>query len=180
MTTAQGTPIKRNPVGTEYTKRITASTGYKFLTHPTDAYIQASGYSLQEALRYSGQALSDILRARRQKPLLTTEEGKDHFGWLDIAIVKEKITFQGTDEISLLRDWLEKVFAKSELENTVCSDFNIYQIKMEGKMLRGEAEVSGMREKKLIARTEVKAPTYPRLEVAREKRQVHVRFVIDL
>lgn len=180
MATVRRIPIKKDALATEFRKRISASVGYKFLTHPTDAYIQASGSSLEEALRYAGQALVDILNARREKRSQDSLDDKDHLGWLDIAIVKEKVTFQGVDEISLLRDWLEKVFFKSELEKTVCSDFNVFQIKRVGEMLRGEAVAFGVRERKQRAITEVKRATYPRLEVAREKTGVQVRFVLDL
>jgi SHS2 domain-containing protein len=174
-------PVRRDALATEYTKRISSSTGYKFLTHSTDAYIQALGSSLEEALRYAGQALVDILGARREKTLQASDVDKDHLGWLDIATVREKMTFQGKDEISLLRDWVGKVFSKSELENIVCSDFYVYQIKREGKILRGEAEVFGIREEKTYRpKKDRKMPTYPRLEVARQKKQVQVRFVIDL
>ena len=81
-------------------------TGYTLLPHTTDAYIEAVGVTLEEAMQFAGIALIDtICNVNSVSPVLT-----------------EHIEASGDDEVALLYDWLESILLKFELERWVFSD----------------------------------------------------------
>lgn len=141
-------------------------TGYAFLPHTTDAYIEAVGGTLEEAMQFAGMALVDTMCVIDSiSPL-----------------VAEKIEASGCDEVTLLYDWLESILLKFELEGQVFSKFKVAPIVRSEIGLRATAEVTGEKydRQKHGTKVEVKAVTYHKMEVRREDSYTILRFILDL
>jgi SHS2 domain-containing protein len=140
--------------------------GYTFLPHTTDAYIEAVGTTLEEALQFAGMALTDTMCAIGSiSPTLT-----------------EEIEASGRDEITLLYDWLESILLRFDLDCKVYSKFNVAPVLKSPAGLHASAEVSGEKydRQRHGTKVEVKAVTYHRMEVIRENNSTIVRFILDL
>jgi SHS2 domain-containing protein len=141
-------------------------TGYTFLPHTTDAYVEAVGTTLEEAMQFAAMALIDTMCTIDSiSPRIT-----------------ERIEASGHDEVTLLYDWLESIILKFDLERRVYSKFKVAPIARSSLGLRAKAEVSGESydRQKHGAKVEVKAVTYHRMEVLREKNFTILRFILDL
>lgn len=140
--------------------------GYEFLPHTTDAYIQATGSTLEEALEYAGMALFDTMcDVKSISPELA-----------------EDVEVNGSDEIRLLYNWLESLLLKFELERKVYSKFQVTLAKNPSDSLRASGRVFGEEydRRKHGAKVEVKAVTFHRMEVSREGTTTILRFILDL
>lgn len=142
------------------------ASGYKNLPHTTDAYIEASGSTLEEALEYAGKALFDTMCDLNSiTPRLT-----------------EKVDATGSDEVRLTYDWLEKLLLKFELEHKVYCNF---KVKVSGTPsagfhLGGVIYGEPYDRKKHSGKVEVKAVTFHKMEVVREGAITTLRFILDL
>jgi len=140
--------------------------GYASLPHTTDAYIEAVGETLEEALQFAGMALIDTM--------------------CSVDSISPKVTEQieatGHDEIALLYDWLESILLKFELEGQVYSKFKVALVAKSASGFRATAEVSGEKydRKKHGSKVEVKAVTYHKMEILRESNFTILRFILDL
>jgi SHS2 domain-containing protein len=141
-------------------------TGYSLLPHTTDAYIEAVGATLEEAMQFAGLALIDtICNVNSVTPLAT-----------------EHIEVSGDDEVALLHDWLECILLKFELERWVFSGFKIAPIVKSEAAFHAVAEAFGEKYdgKKHGTKVEVKAATYHKMVVLREEGSTILRFILDL
>jgi SHS2 domain-containing protein len=139
---------------------------YVFLPHTTDAYVQAKGSSLENALESAGKALFDTLcNVNSVIPKQT-----------------EKVVVEGHDEIALAHNWLESLLLKFELEHKVYSEFKVDKVTRSARGLSTSADISGepYDRQKHGAKVEVKAVTYHRMEVVREQDATILRFILDL
>lgn len=138
---------------------------YKFLPHTTDAYIEATGATLEEALGNAGLAFFDTICDLRS----VSEE------FIDL------ISVEGSDELGLLYNWLESLLLKFELEQKVYHRFQVSLIS-EPSGLRINAKAHGeiFDRKKHGAKVEVKAVTLHKMEVAKNGNLAMVRFILDL
>jgi protein archease len=146
--------------------QLAATRGYKFLEHTTDAYVEAWGESLEDALSSAAEALYDtMLNFSQVEPIL-----------------EEEINVEGHDELELLYDWLEALLLKLDINGMVYSRFRIGRVSSSGHAYRLHALVSGERydRKKHGSKTEVKAVTYHLMRIERKGSQVNVRFILDL
>jgi SHS2 domain-containing protein len=137
-----------------------------FLPHTTDAYIEAVGATLEEAMQFAGMALIDTMCAINSiSPNIT-----------------EHIEASGDDEVTLLYDWLESILLKFDLKGRVYSKFKVAPIAKSAGGLRALAEVSGEKydRHKHGTKVEVKAVTYHKMEVLREDNSTILRFILDL
>jgi SHS2 domain-containing protein len=140
--------------------------GYAFLPHTTDAYIEAVGATLEEAMQFAGMALTDTMCAIGSiSPLLT-----------------DRIEASGHDEITLLYDWLESILLRFDLDSKVYSRYKVAPLARSTGGLRASADVSGEKydRQKHGSKVEVKAVTYHKMEVVREGGSTIVRFILDL
>jgi len=140
--------------------------GYSFLPHTTDAYIEAVGSTLEEAMQFAGIALIDtICNVNSISPILT-----------------EYIEVSGDDEVALLYEWLESILLKFELESWVFSEFKIVAVVKSGTVFRMVAEAFGEKydKRKHGTKVEVKAATYHKMEIRQEEGSTIVRFILDL
>lgn len=141
-------------------------TGYAFLPHTTDAYIEAVGGTFEEAMQFAGMALVDTMCVIDSiSPL-----------------VAEKIEASGRDEVTLLYDWLESILLKFELEGQVFCEFKVAPIVRSEIGLRATGEGTGEKydRRKHGTKVEVKAVTYHKMEVQREDSYTILRFILDL
>jgi SHS2 domain-containing protein len=142
------------------------TSGYNFLPHTTDAYIEAVGSNLEEALNQAGLALFDTM--------------------CDVQSIsqelKDTISVQGSDKPALLYNWLEALLLKFELEQKVYNDFQISLTSTPQGELKLNAEAAGeyFNREKHHPKVEVKAVTYHRMEVREERNLAVVRFILDL
>jgi SHS2 domain-containing protein len=139
--------------------------GYTFLPHTTDAYVQATGSTLEEALEYSAMALFDTM--------------------CDLNAISPKhaeiIEVTGTDEAALLYNWLEVLLLKFELERKVFSKFDVTLNRNLPSQIQAIARIYGEKyeRQKHGAKVEVKAVTLHRIEVVHTDGVV-ARFLLDL
>lgn len=140
--------------------------GYEFLPHTTDAYIEARGATLEQALEYAGLALFDTM--------------------CDVKSVSqdliEEVDASGNDEVRLLYDWLELLLLRFDLDGKVYSKFVVAPITKSDNILRIKARVWGEKYDRARhgAKVEVKAVTYHRMNITREDSSTTVRFILDL
>ena len=139
---------------------------YEFLPHTTDAYIQSTGATFEEALENAGLALFDTmcnLKAISHKQV-------------------DDVEADGTDEVELLYDWLETLLLKFELERKVYSKFRIDLTRAGSGALHITAKAYGEKYNRQVhdSKVEVKAVTYHKMEVVREGNSVILRFLLDL
>jgi len=139
--------------------------GYEFLPHTTDAYIQATGATFEEALENAGRALFHTMCDVNSISLEFVEE----------------VEVQGADEVTLLYGWLESLLLKFELEGKVYAGFEVVSVRRSDGF-RAHSRISGEKydKRKHGGKVEVKAVTYHRMEVIRNKAVVIVRFILDL
>jgi SHS2 domain-containing protein len=141
--------------------------GYTFLPHTTDAYVQATGTTIEEAFAYAAIGLMDTM---------CNIDTVAHS-------IKEELFVEATDEVLLLYNWLELLHLKFELEHKVFSSFEQLTITRKGGMLFLKTKAAGENydRKKHGAKVEVKAVTLHRMEVVRKDQTTAiVRFILDL
>jgi SHS2 domain-containing protein len=139
--------------------------GYEFLPHTTDAYIQASGPTLESAFEYAAEALFDTMcNVKSVSPRIT-----------------EAVEVSGEDEVILLNRWLEALLLKFELENKVFSKFAVQPIQKISTGFHLGAQISGEMydARKHGAKVEVKAVTFHKMEIERRD-GITLRFIVDL
>jgi len=139
---------------------------YKFLSHVTDAYIEAVGSTFEEALGNAGLGLFDTMCNLRSISSRFVED----------------IRVEGADEVALLYNWLESLLLKFELEGKVYCDFDVALAKNSLVGLRIDAKASGelYDRRRHGAKVEVKAVTYHKMEIVREGKVTTLRFILDL
>ncbi len=143
-----------------------ATPRYKFLQHTTDAYIQSTGATFEEALENAGLALFDTM---------CNLESISHKQ-------VDNVEADGADEVGLLYDWLDTLLLKFELDGQVYSNFRVEPLETGSGALHINAKAYGETYNRLKhgSKVEVKAVTYHRMEVVREKNLVTLRFILDL
>jgi SHS2 domain-containing protein len=141
------------------------TSGYKFLPHTTDAYIEAFGSSFEMALENAALALTDTI--------------------CDLHSISQKlddvITVEAADKLDLVYDWLESLLLKFELERKV---YNAFQVSLttppQGMKLTAYAHGEVFDRQRHGPKVEVKAVTYHRMEVTQEGDRTILRFILDL
>jgi SHS2 domain-containing protein len=134
--------------------------GFKFLQHTTDAYIEATGRTFEVALENAGLALFDTMCN------IESISATNH----------EVITVEAPGRVQLLYDWL-----KFELEHKVYKAFRVVVSNVaNGLRIDADAQGETFDRRKHGAKVEVKAVTYHRMEITQEREGVVVRFILDL
>ena len=143
-----------------------SSPPYRFLTHTTDAYIEAVGSTLEEALENAGASLIDTMcNSETVSPIIT-----------------EEMRVGAENELALLYEWLEALLLKFEIEQKVYSEFKVKLLRLPDGKLGIDAVVRGEQydKRRHGAKVEVKAVTYHRMEIVRDGSMVVLRFILDL
>lgn len=139
--------------------------GYRYLEHTTDVLIEASGGSLGEVFSNAAKGLIDTM--------------------VEIDKVNElsKVDFElkGSDLENLLYNWLEEVLLKVELDEMVFSSFNVEITERNGEhRLKGTGRGEHLDLEKHNPKTEVKAVTYHRMEIRKERDKFIAQFLLDI
>lgn len=139
---------------------------FEFLEHTADVYIRSHGKTMEEAYENSALAMFEVM----------TDTDK-----ID-QTREESLEVDAEDQYALLYNWLEALLVKFETENMLCSKFQITDWNETGDSFKFKAKVWGEKfdPKKHPQKVGVKAVTYHRMMVIREKDSVVVEFILDI
>ncbi|MEM2364829.1 MAG: archease [Candidatus Bathyarchaeia archaeon] len=141
--------------------------GFRRLEHSGDAYIEAWGRTLEEAFEAAALALFDVMADTASiRP-----------------IAEDRFEVEGDDLEALLYGWLEALLVKFDVDHMLYSKFEVRISPMGpdgGYRLSGRALGEVYDPKRHMARMEVKAVTYHRMEILRSEDGAKVRFLLDL
>ncbi len=136
---------------------------YRYLEHMTDAFIEVTGNTLNEAFENSGIAVVDTI--------------------IDIKSVDDKedrkIEISANDLKSLLYNWIEEIIILTITDGFVGKTFNVMITKNDGCRLSAKISGEEINLEKHHFKLEIKAPTYHLMEI-REEKPVLMRFILDL
>lgn len=136
---------------------------YRDLDHMTDAFIEVTGGTLDEAFENAGISVMDTIVD------VSTVEGK----------TDRKIEITADDSKSLLYSWLEEMIILAITDGFVGKTFDV-KITRNGRY-HLVANIGGeeINFEKHHFKMEIKAPTYHLMEI-REEKPVLMRFLLDL
>ncbi len=136
---------------------------YRYLEHMTDAFIEVTGKTLEEAFETAGMAVVDTI--------------------LDIKTVekkaKRKIEIKSCDIDNLLYNWLEEIIILTITEGFAGASFEVHISKQEQYVLDAVINGEEIDFEKHHFKLEIKAPTFHLMEI-REEKPVVMRFLLDL
>ncbi|MGA2386425.1 MAG: archease [Candidatus Bathyarchaeia archaeon] len=139
---------------------------FEFLEHTADVYIRALGKTMEEAYENSALAMFEVM----------TDTDK-------VAQTKEQTLQVGAeDQYGLLYNWLEALLVKFETEGMFYSKFQISDWKETEETFKFKAKVWGEKfdPQKHPQKVGVKAVTYHRMMIIREKDSVVLEFILDI
>jgi len=139
---------------------------FEFLEHTADVYIRANGKTMEEAYENAALAMFEVM----------TDTGK-------IAQVREEtLEIEAEDQYALLYNWLEALLVKFETENMLYSKFQITNWKETDENFKFKAKILGEKfdPQKHPQRVCVKAATYHRMVIIRERDRVVLEFILDI
>lgn len=137
--------------------------GYRYLEHTTDAFIEVTADTLEEAFENAGISVVDTI--------------------VDIKLVEEKkerkIEVSGKDLNYLLYNWLEEIIILTITEGFVTKRFSVKLEKNNGYKLVATLNGEEIDFEKHHFKVEIKAATFHLMEIKQDKR-VTMRFLLDL
>src|SRR5574342_1085069 len=137
---------------------------YRYLEHATDAFIEVTANTLEEAFENAGLSVVDTI--------------------VDIKLVEEKmkkkIEVRGKDLNNLLYNWLEEIIIITITEGFVTKRFFVKLEKENGYKLEAVLNGEEIDIKKHHFKVEIKAPTFHLMEIEQEDKRVVMRFLLDL
>ena len=139
---------------------------FEFLEHTADVYIRARGKTMEEAYENAALAMFEVM----------TDTDK-------IAQMQEEtLEVEAEDQYALLYSWLEALLVKFETENMIYSKFQVTNWKETDESFKFKAKIWGEKfdPKKHPQRVGVKAVTYHRMVIIRERDQVLLEFILDI
>jgi len=139
---------------------------YKFLDHPSDAYIEAYGDTLEELLENSALALFDVM---------VNVDKVEHK-------VAREVEVRGFDLENLLYNWLEEWLFYYCSEALVFSKFRVEKLSRENEEYVVKAKGWGeeFNPRKHEPEVEVKAVTYYQMSISRKDGKWVARFILDI
>ena len=139
---------------------------FEFLEHTADVYIRAFGKTMEEAYANSALAMFEVM----------TDTDK-------IAQTKkENLEVEAEDQYALLYNWLETLLVKFETEGMFYSKFEITDWKETEENFTFKAKIWGEKydAQKHPQKVGVKAVTYHRMVIIRERDRVVLEFILDI
>jgi SHS2 domain-containing protein len=139
---------------------------FEFLEHTADAYIAAYGRDMAEAFENAALAMFEVM-TEAEKISPTSED---------------RVEVEGQDEYALLYSWLEALLVKAEINGMLYSKFDISYMERTSRGFSLRASIWGEKfdARKHLQKVGVKAVTYHRMEIIREKGKVTLRFILDI
>ena len=139
---------------------------FEFLEHTADVFIRAHGKTMEEAYENAALAMFETM----------TDSDK-------IAQIQEQtLEVEAEDQYALLYNWLEALLVKFETENMLYSKFQIINWQETAEIFKFKAKVWGEKfeSQKHPQKVAVKAVTYHRMVIIREKDRVVLEFILDI
>jgi SHS2 domain-containing protein len=139
---------------------------FEFLEHTADVYVRANGKTMEEA--YENAALS-MFETMTDSDKITQKQ-------------EETLEVEAEDQYALLYNWLEALLVKFETENMLYSKFQITKWEETDENFKIKAKIWGEKfdPKKHPQRVGVKAVTYHRMVIIRERDRVVLEFILDI
>ena len=139
---------------------------FEFLEHTADVYVRAHGKTTEEA--YENAALAMFETMTDTDKIAQTQQ--------------ETVEVEAEDQYGLLYNWLEALLVKFEVEGMLCSKFQISDWKETAEIFKFKAAVWGEKfdPQKHPQKVGVKAVTYHRMMIIREKDRVVLEFILDI
>ncbi|TLX70382.1 MAG: archease [Thaumarchaeota archaeon] len=136
---------------------------YRDLEHMTDAFIEVTGNTLEEAFENAGISVVDTM--------------------IDINLVEEKrhkkIEIIAKDLNNLLYNWLEEIIILTITEGFAARRFSVTLTKNGEYNLVANIDGEEIDFKKHHFKLEIKSPTFHLMEIKQEK-PIMMRFLLDL
>ncbi len=140
-------------------------TGFKFLEHTADIFIEATGSSLEEAFIQAAYGVFETMTDLRTIA----------------SVEKREIHIQGEDLKALLFEWINQFLYLFDVEGLVFSKFEVEINEIENEyILAAQCWGEPFDREKHPPRTEIKAPTYNQMEIVQKESEVTRRFVVDI
>lgn len=139
---------------------------FEFLEHTADVYIRAYGKTMEEAYGNSALAMFEVMTDTDK--IAQTQQ--------------ENLQVEAEDQYALLYNWLEVLLVKFETEGMLYSKFEITDWKETEENFRFKAKVWGEKydATKHPQKVGVKAVTYHRMMIIREKESAVLEFILDI
>jgi len=139
---------------------------FEFLEHTADVYIRAYGKTMEEA--YENAALATFETMTDSVKVAQAEE--------------QTLEVEAEDQYALLYNWLEALLVKFETENLFFSKFQITDWKETAENFKFKAKILGEKfdPQKHPQKVGVKAVTYHRMVIIKEKDRVVLEFILDI
>ncbi|MGO8806956.1 MAG: archease [Candidatus Bathyarchaeia archaeon] len=139
---------------------------FEFLEHTADVYIRAFGKTMEEAYANSALAMFEVM-TDTDKIAQTSQES---------------LEVEAEDQYALLYNWLEVLLVKFETEGMLYSKFEISDWKETEETFRFKAKIWGEKydAQKHPQKVGVKAITYHRMMIIREKESAVLEFILDI
>jgi SHS2 domain-containing protein len=139
---------------------------FEFLEHTADVYVSAHGKTIEEA--YENAALS----------MFETITNTDKVS----PIQEDSLEVEAEDQYALLYNWMEALLVKSETQDMLYSKFQITSWKETNESFKIKAKIWGEKfdSEKHPQKVAVKAVTYHRMVIIREKDRVILEFILDI
>jgi len=137
--------------------------GYRYLEHTTDALIEVTANTLEEAFENAGVSVVDTIA-----DIKSVEEK-----------IEKKIEVSGKDLNYLLYNWLEEIIILTITEGFVTKRFSVKLEKNNGYKLVATLNGEEIDFEKHHFKVEIKASTFHLMEIKQDK-QVMMRFLLDL
>jgi len=139
---------------------------FEFLEHTADVYIRAHGTTMEEAYENAALAMFEVM----------TDTDKI------TPMQEETLEVEAEDQYALLYSWLEALLVKFETENMLFSKFQITNWEETDENFKIKAKVFGEKfdSQKHPQRVAVKAATYHRMVIIRERDRVILEFILDI
>ena len=139
---------------------------FEFLEHTADVYIRAHGTTMEEAYENAALAMFEVM----------TDTDKI------TQMQEETLEVEAEDQYALLYNWLEALLVKFETENMLFSKFQITNWEETDENFKIKAKVWGEKfdSQKHPQRVAVKAVTYHRMVIIRERDRVVLEFILDI
>lgn len=136
---------------------------YRYLDHMTDAFIEVTGGTIDEAFGNAGISVVDTIID------INSVENKED----------RKIEIHADDLKGLLYSWLEEMIILTITDGFAGKTFNVKVTKNDGYHLLANIRGEEINFEKHHFKMEIKSPTYHLMEIKDEK-PVLMRFLLDL
>ena len=139
---------------------------FEFLEHTADVYVRAHGKTMEEAYENAALAMFEVMTDTDK---ITQRQ-------------EETLEVEAEDQYALIYNWLEALLVKFETENMLYSKFQITNWEETDENFKFKAKIWGEKfdPQKHPSRVGVKAVTYHRMVMIRERDRVLLEFILDI